>query len=495
MPPCSFPFFVATWNRLQNQMTPRVHFVIADFLERSWITGRRHLLLMAFRACGKSTLVGLFCVWLLLKSPDVRILVLSADLALAKKMVRNVKRILEQHPLTTHLRPESADQWGADRFTIRRTKELRDPSMLAKGIVSNLTGTRADVIICDDVEVPKTSNTFSKRENLRERLLELDYILTPDGTQLYVGTPHCYHSIYADEVRGEFGERQIFLEGFERLVLPILNETGESVWPERFPLSQIEAIQRRTGPAHFSSQMMCHPTRIEQGYFSVDCLHIYDDELIYREAGGQAVLSLGGRRMLSASVWWDPAFGSERGDRSVVAIVYSDEDGDYYVHRVLPLTISKASSLDEATQQCRQVIDAIKNFYIPCVRLEINGLGKFLPNVLRRELGLAGISCAVEEMVSKDPKGERILKAFDAPLAARAVHIHRSVLKTPFVRELEEWRPDDARGGRGGHDDCLDAVAGAIAHAGVRIKRLFVRGNRAAWQGSGTHQASHDFDV
>jgi hypothetical protein len=495
VPPCSFPFFVATWNRLQNQITPHVHFVIADFLEQSWISGQRHLLLMAFRACGKSTLVGLFCVWLLLKLPDVRILVLSADLALAKKMVRNVKRILEQHPLTQHLRPESADQWGADRFTIRREKELRDPSMLAKGIISNLTGTRADFIICDDVEVPKTSNTFGKREGLRERLLELDYILAPEGTQLYVGTPHCYHSIYADAVRSEFGERQIFLDGFRRLVLPILNEAGESAWPQRFPRDQIETIRKRTGPAHFSSQMMCEPTRISQGYFSADSLRFYEDELIYRESGGQAILSLGGNRMVSASVWWDPAFGSECGDRSVLAIVYSDDDGDYHVHRVIPLAISKTSSLDEATQQCRQVIEAVRDYYIPAVRLEVNGLGKFLPNVLRRELGLAGVSCSVEEMVSKDPKNERILKAFDAPLAARAIHVHRSVLKTPFVRELEDWHPEGKGGASGGHDDCLDAVAGAIAHAGVRIKRLFVRGGRALWQGGGAHHAPHDFDV
>lgn len=495
MPPCSFPFFVAMWNRLQNQMTPRVHFVIADYLERSWIQGKRRLLLMAFRACGKSTLVGLFCVWLLLRSPDVRILVLSADLALAKKMVRNVKRILEKHPLTVHLKPESIDQWGADRFTIKRSKELRDPSMLAKGIVSNLTGTRADVIICDDVEVPKTSNSFGKRESLRERLLELDYILTPDGTQLYVGTPHCYHSIYAAQARTDYGERQVFLDGFERLVLPVLNEQGDSVWPERFPISQIEAIRTRTGPAHFKSQMMCEPTQILEGYFSADQLQLYSAELIYREAGGQPVLSLDGRRMIAASAWWDPAFGLTRGDRSVVAIVYVDEEGDYYLHRVIPILVSKTSSMDEATQQCMTVVEAVREYYLPSLRIEVNGLGKFLPSVLKRELGMAGLSCAVEEMTSKEPKNDRILKAFDAPLAARAIHVHRSVLNTPFLREMEEWRPEG--NGSRGHDDCLDAVAGAIAHAPVRIKRPYTQGTRPAWQGGrGSAQfAKTEFEV
>ncbi|MDD3021989.1 MAG: phage terminase large subunit, partial [Alphaproteobacteria bacterium] len=222
-----FPLFVALWNRMQGFETPIVHFSIAAFLEEKWKKGERKILLMAFRACGKSTLVGLFCVWLLWRNPDLRVLVLSADLALAGKMVSNVKRILEKHPLTRHLKPKQSDQWGSDRFTIRRNLELRDPSMLAKGITTNLTGTRADVIICDDVEVPRTSNNAEKREVLRERLMELDYILTPDGMQLYIGTPHCFHTIYGGTPCRELGEDEIFLEGFARLVIPVLNDAGK----------------------------------------------------------------------------------------------------------------------------------------------------------------------------------------------------------------------------------------------------------------------------
>ncbi|MBR5575034.1 MAG: hypothetical protein IKV93_00635 [Alphaproteobacteria bacterium] len=55
---------------------------------------------------------------------------------------------------------------------------------------------RADLIICDDVEVPNTCNTPQKRENLRERLRELDFILSPTGTMIYIGTPHTLDSIY-----------------------------------------------------------------------------------------------------------------------------------------------------------------------------------------------------------------------------------------------------------------------------------------------------------
>lgn len=187
-----FEDFLEAWNRDQGLTTPPVHRRIAAWLAARWRAGDRHLLLMAFRNCGKSTLVGLFAAWLLARDPDLRILVLAADLALAKKMVRTVKRIVERHPATRGLKPARADQWAAEQFSVNRTRELRDPSMLARGITANITGSRADVVICDDVEVPKTCDTAAKRADLRERLGEIDYVLVPGGLQLYVGTPHSY---------------------------------------------------------------------------------------------------------------------------------------------------------------------------------------------------------------------------------------------------------------------------------------------------------------
>ena len=68
--------------------------------------------------------------------------------------------------------------------------------MLAAGLDSNITGARADIVICDDVEVPKTCATRALRDKLRQRLGELEFVLTPGGLQLYAGTPHAWDSIY-----------------------------------------------------------------------------------------------------------------------------------------------------------------------------------------------------------------------------------------------------------------------------------------------------------
>ena len=229
-----FAEFVWIWNRRQAQATPRLHLQIARWLAVRWQAGERELLLLAFRSSGKSTLVGLFCAWLLSQNPDLRILVLAGDFALAKKMVRNVKRIIERHPLTANLKPAHTDHWASDQFTVKRRAELRDPSMLAKGIGANITGLRADVVICDDVEVPNTCDTPPKRADLRARLRELEYVVVPGGLQVFVGTPHTYYSIYADQPRPEIGETQAALAGFHRLEVPLLDEQGRCRWPERF---------------------------------------------------------------------------------------------------------------------------------------------------------------------------------------------------------------------------------------------------------------------
>lgn len=465
---CDFQIFLGLWNASQGQSTPRIHMKIAQWLGTAQARPNPRLLLMAFRSCGKSTLVGVFCAWLLAQAPDTRILVLSADLALARKMVRNVKRIIEKHPLTRHLKPEKLDQWGSEKFTVNRIRELRDPSMLAKGITTNLTGTRADVIICDDVEVPKTSGSTEKRENLRERLIELDYILTPNGTQLYAGTPHCWNTIYADVPRPEIGEDVAFLNGFDRFVQPVLTPDGASVWPERFPVAAIDDILRKTGPAHFKSQMMCEPSNIMDGKLDSTALQFYNEDMLCHEAGGQRIRTLCGRKMVGISAWWDPAFGKAGGDRSILAIVLADETGEFWLHHLAQITVNEQSSQDEATQQCIQVGRIAEKFDLPSVAIETNGLGKFLPNILRRELGGLGVACGVREITQRKPKDLRIIEAFDGLLAARALHVNRTVLRTPFVREMEDWKPVTSKG----HDDCLDAVAGALSLQPIRIPRF-----------------------
>ena len=495
--PLSFAEFVTTWNKEQNQTTPAHHKEITLWLENSWNGYERELLLMAFRNSGKSTLVGLFCAWLLATTPSLRIMILAADLSLARKMTRNVKRIIERHPACAGLTPKSRDQWASDQFTVNRDSELRDPSMLAKGIIANITGSRADVVICDDVEVPNTCDSAAKREDLRERLDEIDYVLVPGGLQLYVGTPHTFYTIYANTARRDVGEDVAYLDGFKRLEMPILDTQGGSRWPERFSLKKIESIRRRSGPNKFRSQMLLQAVDIAEGRLDADQLIPYSGELSYAEMNGSAVLSLNDQKLVSASAWWDPSFGSPvRGDNSVIACVYTSEDGRYWLHRVQYMSHDPALAADvsEAEQLCRQAVAFVQALHLPSLSLETNGIGKFLPGLLRREMDSQGVSCAVLEKSSSQAKDRRILEAFDAPLAAGRIYVHDSVQRTPFITEMREWRP-----GSKALDDGLDAVAGCLLSEPVRLSRnpnALKASKRPSWSGGGkAFNAKTNFDL
>lgn len=453
--------FVWVWNSQSGMTTPPVHRRILRWLEARREAGDNRLLLMAFRGCGKSTLVGLYCAWLLYRRPETRILVVAADHPLAAKMVATVRRIVERHPLCRALLPRQAEAWAVDRFTVERRGALRDPSMLAAGIGGNITGTRADVIICDDVEVAGNCDTAGKREELRERLAETEFILTPGGTILYVGTPHCAESLYQHPDEGE-----AYLAGYRRLRIPLLNAAGRSAWPERFPEAMVEALRERVGPIHFGRQMMLRPVASGAARLDPSLLIRYAEEPDYREAQSRPVLSLLGRRMVSGGGFWDPAYGRPgKGDGSVLAATYADAEGNHYLHRIAYLTHDPDAAEDPATQQCRKVAAIARDLLLPVLRVETNGIGRFLPALLRREIARVSAPCVVVEHHSHRAKQERILSALDPLLAARKLHVHEQVFRTPFPVEMAEWRPDAP----GARDDALDALAGCLLAEPVRL--------------------------
>jgi hypothetical protein len=64
------------------------------------------------------------------------------------------------------------------------------------GLTGQITGSRADYIIADDIEVPKNSFTHVLRERTAELVKEFDAILKPGGRVVYLGTPQVEASLY-----------------------------------------------------------------------------------------------------------------------------------------------------------------------------------------------------------------------------------------------------------------------------------------------------------
>ena len=188
--------FLDAWNKILGFTTPEHHKQIMRFLVDVFNNEPHRGLLTAFRHSGKSTVVGIFAACVLYYKPNTRILILSAESGLASRMVSHIKNILENHPLCGEILPDVKKEWGTHRITIKRPIGIREPSVICQGVTGNITGMRSDLVICDDVEVPNTCNTQQKRINLRERLRELDFILSPHGSMIYIGTPHTKDTIY-----------------------------------------------------------------------------------------------------------------------------------------------------------------------------------------------------------------------------------------------------------------------------------------------------------
>jgi hypothetical protein len=163
----------------------------------------------------------------------------------------------------------------------------------------------------------------------------------------------------------------------------------------------------------------------------------------------------------------------------VVAVTYADGEGRHYLHRLVYVTHDPGAADDPATQQCRRVAQIVGDLLLPVLRLETNGIGGFLPGLLRRELSRVGVSCAVKEVTSRVPKEQRILGALDPILAARRLSAHESVFRTRFPREMAAWRP----GTPGQRDDALDALAGCLSAEPVRLPALPPRGKLPDWRG------------
>jgi hypothetical protein len=213
--------------------------------------------------------------------------------------------------------------------------------------------------------------------------------------------------------------------------------------------------------------MILAPSHARRMRLDPDRLVRYEAPFQLREVNGELVLTIEGRRMVGTSCWWDPALARPKGgDASVVAAVFTDDSGGYWLNgiRYLEGVEPGVEQEDLAALLCRQVVRFLREQEQPSVTVETNGLGRFLPLLLRRELKAQGLAVAVAEQVSTTRKDQRILDALDPLLAARALRAHASVWDTPFVREMREWLP-----GGNGPDDGLDAVSGCVLAQPVRL--------------------------
>lgn len=168
---------------------------IADYLQH----GPKRSIIQAFRGVGKSHLTAGYVVWRLLKDPEEKILVVSASKERADAFSTFCQRLIWELEGLEYLKPRSEQRQSKISFDVGPATASQSPSVKSVGITSQITGSRADLIIADDVEVLNNSGTQQMRDKLAETIKEFDAVLKPLPTSrvVFLGTPQTEDSLYS----------------------------------------------------------------------------------------------------------------------------------------------------------------------------------------------------------------------------------------------------------------------------------------------------------
>jgi hypothetical protein len=185
-------FLAHAWDHLSLQAPTEVQQDIAKYLQH----GPRREVVEGFRGVAKSWITAAFVLWVLLLDPQKKIMVVSAGESLARDITTFMQQLIRGMPLLQHLAPTRDQRNSAAAFDVGPATPSKDPSVKSVGITGQLTGSRADVIVADDIETPKNSYTHLLRERLAQLVKEFDAVLKPDGRVIYLGTPQIEDSLY-----------------------------------------------------------------------------------------------------------------------------------------------------------------------------------------------------------------------------------------------------------------------------------------------------------
>lgn len=278
-------FLYLVWKHLGLPSPTPVQYEMAHYLQH----GPKRLCMEAFRGVGKSWLTSAFAPWCLLIDPYLNILVISASKNRADDFSTFVKRLIVEMPILQHLKPGPDQRSSNVSFDVGPAGASHMPSVKSLGITSTATGSRADIVIADDVESPNNSATQIQRERVELRIAEFGgAILKPgeDSRVIFLGTPQTENSLYNGlaakgySIRiwpAEVPEERLVdaygdclapsvVDKIERGVAP-----GTPIDPDRFGDRELEERKTEYGKAGFALQFQIDTTLADAARYPLVC--------------------------------------------------------------------------------------------------------------------------------------------------------------------------------------------------------------------------------
>lgn len=498
-------FLFLVWKQLNLPEPTPLQYDIADYMQGS----EKRAIIQAFRGCGKSWICSAYVVHQLLLNPALNILVVSASKTRSDDFSTFTLRLINEMVILQHLRPKDNQRQSKISFDVGPAPASHAPSVKSLGITSQLTGSRADLIIADDIEVANNSATMLMREKLSESVKEFDAILKPedDSKVIFLGTPQTEDSIYtrlqdrgyrtrvwpAVHITPDHNARTY--NGNVAGVCEDIENKGKATEPLRF--SDIDLAERKIsyGSAGYAMQFM-----LDSKLSDVDKFPLKISDLI--------VTSIDNEVAPERYVWardpdreWDSsvpnvAFAGERyyrpfktlGDMvpytgSVLAVDPSgrgrDETG-YAVVKMLngtlyvPAAGGLSGGYSEAT--LTELAEIAKKYKVNYIVSESNfGDGMFTE--LMRPILTRIYPCSLEEVRHSTQKEKRIIDTLEPVMSGHRLVVDPDVIKDDF-QTIQKY-PHESQlkyslfyqmsrltreRGAITHDDRLDALSIAVAY-------------------------------
>lgn len=494
-------FLVVVWRHLGLPDPTPVQLDIAHYMQH----GSKRRIVEAFRGVGKSWMAAAYTLWLLRNDPQKKIMVVSASKTRADDFAQFCIRLIREMPLLQCLEPDRDEQRSAaNRFDVRPAVPDQSPSVKSVGIFGQLTGSRADLILPDDVEVPNTSWTVSMREKLLGCVGEFNAILKPGGDVMFLGTPQTEESIYNKlRLRGydcriwpaRYPEKP---EKYGEALAPVIlqdciGNQNKPTDPNRF--SEIDLMEREAsyGRSAFALQFQLDTSLSDLERFPLKLsdlmvLEVSDhapEKLVwsggaeYRITDLPAVGFSGDYYHRPAYIHgdWLPFQGcvmfvdpSGKGSDETSYAIVAHLNGNLYLLEVGAHRDGYSDSVLEA------IAKAAKRHKVNLILLEDQFGQGMLENLLKPYLQVHH-PCSIEPVRSNVQKERRIINALEP-----VMNQHRLIVNRSVVENDSQGRDDDAIEKRLAyqlfhqlthitvdkgclqHDDRLDALAGAIQY-------------------------------
>ena len=447
-----------------------------------WMTRqdkKTHQLILLPRDHQKSAIAGYWAAWKIIRNPAIRILYISSTSNLAVKQLKFIKDILTSDivrfywPDLVNVEEAKREKWTETEISVdhpkRKAEFIRDPTVFAAGLTTNVVGLHCDADVLDDVVVYDNAYTEEGRERTRQQYSHLSSIEGADSEQLVVGTRYFTKDLYSDlekmtlnlldEEGQQLGENQALYEVFERAVETQGDGSGEYLWPRQqrkdgrwFGFNQEILARKRAqylDAVQFRAQYYNDPHASEGSGISADCFQYYDRKFLENTDGSWYFRQ--SRLNVFASI--DFAYSlSKKADYTSIVVVGVDGRKNYYI-----LDIDRFKT-DQISEYFDHILRLHRKWDFRKIRAEVNAAQTPIVEALKKDyVRVHGLALSIDDYRptrSLGTKEERIFAILQPKYDNRQIWHYQGGLCQTLEEEIVSAKPP--------HDDIKDALASAV---------------------------------